>query len=414
MASNLLIRSFAFVLLAAISSCSGSRGYHLNSNGPKVKTGLEVFIKKYARDYKGKRAVLVTNHSGVNYNLESNIGLLRSCGIDVAMIMAPEHGLYGYENKYDPSQFYFESRVKTVVYNLHKLSAGDVRYLTKKADIVIFDIQDMGMRCYTYITNLKFIMDCLNGSGIELIVLDRPNPASFLGVDGAFLEKRFTTRFISAFPSTFLYDMTVGESAEYYRGEYAKEVKLRVIRMKGYDRDMMYTESALPWVPPSPNLPTYESSILYTSMVLMEGINISLGRGTPKPFEYIGAPWIEPVSFCRGLEELGLKNFRFRPVYFLPTFSKHSSTRCGGAQIFYLGGKFSPTEVSFRIIKYIMKTYPPARWDSFGGSYEIDSLAGTDRLRKAVISGKDYSEFRKEIEKESSLFNKKRKKYLIY
>jgi len=147
----------------------------------------------------------------------------------------------------------------------------------------------------------------------------------------------------------------------------------------------------------------------------MEGLNISLGRGTTKPFEYIGAPWIEPYAFCKGLESLGLKNFKFKPVYFIPTFSTYAGMKCGGAQIFYVGGKFSPTMVSYRISRYILANYRGfAAWSNHGNDYNIDHLAGTDIFRLAVDSGKEYGEFEKDISAGIKDFMKKRKKYLLY
>jgi uncharacterized protein YbbC (DUF1343 family) len=177
---------------------------------------------------------------------------------------------------------------------------------------------------------------------------------------------------------------------------------------------MFFFETGLPWIPPSPNLPTYESSIVYTAMVLMEGINLSLGRGTVKPFEYIGAPWIEPVKFCKILEELNLKNFKFKPVYFKPLYNKYAGTVCGGVQIFYTGGTFSPTETAFNIIAAIMKNYPNARWTLFGKIHSIDTLAGTGKFRQCIEAGKAYEEYRNEILAGTREFKNKMKKYLIY
>jgi uncharacterized protein YbbC (DUF1343 family) len=398
-----------------LPGCGSSVNYHLNSGGHRVRTGIEKFINGPVKKYRGKKAALVTNHSGYDFDLRQNVQLLRDKGITVSMILAPEHGIYGYKNDIDYHPVTFDRNIHCYIYNLLGMNRNTLRYLVQQADIVIFDIQDMGMRCYTYITNLKDVMDAMEGLDRELIVLDRPNPVGFLGMDGSFLEKRFTTRYVSAFPAPFLYDMTIGEAALYYRGEFRPKVKLKVIPMGRYSRGMLFNKTRLPWIPPSPNLPTYESSIVYTAIVLMEGINLSLGRGTTKPFEYIGAPWIEPVSFCKILEELGLEHFRFKPVYFKPTFSKYENMRCGGAQIFYTGGEFSPTEAAYRIIGAIMKHYPYyAQWVRFGPFYDIDGLAGTDRFRVFIQAGKPWEEFKKEIAPGLKAFKKKRRRYTLY
>jgi len=394
--------------------CSAKISYYLPSNSSRVHTGLEVFIDKYAHSYKGKKAIVVTNHSGVNFYLRNNIRLFRDKNIQIIMIIAPEHGLYGYQNRYGRSIYNIDRTYKLRVYNLHNLSVKYIRQLLDKSDFVVFDIQDMGMRCYTYLSNLKSIMDALKGSDKKLLVLDRPNPIGFLRIDGALLEKKFSSYFISSFPSPFIYNMTIGEAALYYKAEFIKKINLEVIEMENYNREMFFHETCQPWVPPSPNLPTYNSAIIYSAVVLMEGINLSLGRGTPKPFEYIGAPWIEPNKFCRGLNKLELENFKFRPVYFKPTFSKYRGIRCGGAQIFYVGGRFRPSEVSFKIIKFLMKNYRHFRWEKSGRRYDVDLLTGTDKFRKKIIHDKAYIDFKNFIDKDIEIFKKVRKKYLLY
>jgi len=413
---KLPLQNAAAILTAiCIAGCASGAAYHLGSGGPRVRTGLENFIAARAASYKGRKAALVTNQSGYDSGLRQNIELLREKGIVVSMVLAPEHGLYGFQNGVDYQYGWYDGSIKCMVYNMFSTNRYVLQYLFRSVDIVIFEIQDMGMRCFTYITNLKDVMDALDGMDRELIVLDRPDPVGFIGVDGSFLEERFATKWVSSFPGTFLYDMTAGEAARYYHGEFRPGVKLTVVPMRGYSRNMPFHRTGLPWIPPSPNLPTYESSIVYTAIVLMEGINLSLGRGTSKPFEYIGAPWIDPVSFSKALGELALKNFRFKPAYFKPTFSKYAGMVCGGAQIFYTGGNFSPTEAAYRIIGAIIKLYPYyVRWERHGVNYEIDSLAGTDKFRTGIQSGRPWEEFRKEIEAGKKAFNKKKKKYALY
>lgn len=393
----------------------GNRSYYIpHVKSRRVITGLENFVENHAKKYSGVSAAVVTNHTGVDFYLRRNLTLLRNRGIEITLLLAPEHGLYGYQNSYDKKIYTVNDRNNAIIYNLHKLDKKSLSHLLKVCDIVIFDIQDMGMRCYTYISALKFVMDTIEGSKKEIIVLDRPNPIGFLGIDGAYLDDDYYSRHISSFPVPFIYNMTIGEAALYYQKEFRMGTRLRVIPMKNYRRDQLFYETQLPWIPPSPNLPTYESSIVYTAIVLMEGINLSLGRGTTKPFEYIGAPWIEPESFCDGLNRLGIKNFAFMPVYFKPTFSVYKGKKCGGAQIFYLGGRFSPTGVAFKIIKYIKNRYSRFSWNSYRCDYTIDRLAGTDLLRDVIDDDDSFNEFINETKKEVNRFNKKRAKYLLY
>lgn len=407
--------TYFLLLLLIFSQVSCGKSYHLsNGSSKKITLGLENFLKNYAHKYKGKRAAIVTNHSGVDFYLQSNINLFRDKCIEIAVIFAPEHGLYGYQNEYDKQYFIDEDSPNTIIYNLHFLNHKTFRHLMKVADFLIFDMQDMGMRCYTYISSLKFVMDSLAGTDIELVLLDRPNPLGFLDVDGPFLDNKFYSKHISSFPATLYYNMTIGEAGLYYNGEYSKTVKLSVIPMEGYWREMLYIDTALPWIPPSPNLPTYVTSIIYSAVVMLEGINFSVGRGTTKPFEYIGAPWIDPVRFCQELNDLNFKNFVFRPVYFEPTFSKYKNEKCGGVQILYTGGKFSPMEISFKLISSIRKNYGQFKWESYRNKYNIDYLAGTDKYRKAIDGDIDYKIFLKEVKNEMDSFFQKRKKYLIY
>lgn len=401
-----------FPLLLAVIDCN--RPYHMRKASIQVRTGLERFISLYTRPYVNTNVVLVTNHSGVDSRLRQNISLFQQKGIIVNLVLAPEHGLYGYQNEYDTRKELQDTDFGVEVLNMHKLSLDELKDVLRGKQAVFFDIQDMGMRCYTYISNLKFVMDALNGTETELIVLDRPNPIGFLGTDGAYLQDEFRSRFVSAFPAPFIYDLTMGEAARYYRGEFAPEVNLRIVEMMYYERSMPYHETGLPWVPPSPNLPTYESALVYTSMVLLEGVNLSLGRGTTKPFEYIGAPWIDPQEASRDLNRLLGDHFRFRPVYFKPTFSKYSGRVCRGVQVFYRGGSFSPTQVSYAILKYLTDNYGQLRWQVRGKRYSIDFLAGTDSLRKHIIQGKSWEEFQSSMEEDVEKYNRLAERYRLY
>ncbi|MBN1496464.1 MAG: DUF1343 domain-containing protein, partial [Spirochaetes bacterium] len=170
-------RAITAVMIALFAAhCAGEAHYHLRTDGRRVRTGLERFIASKAKKYRGKSAALVTNHSGYDFDLKQNIQLLRDKGIKISMVFAPEHGVYGYMDDIDRRGWWYDGTIRCTVYNLYGINRGFLRYLLGLSDIVIFDIQDMGMRCYTYITNLKDVIDALDGLNRELIVLDRPNP----------------------------------------------------------------------------------------------------------------------------------------------------------------------------------------------------------------------------------------------
>ncbi len=408
------LRILPLLTIFLLIQCSGIPRYYLPEKSSRVVTGLERFISSYADDYRGKKLLLVTNHSGVDIRLRDNISLLRREGLKITTVLAPEHGIYGYQNQYDKKKYFRDEKRRLTIYNMHKLKGKEFRAMARRAYAVIFDIQDMGMRCYTYISNLKFIMDNMQGLKTEFIVLDRPNPIGFLETDGAFLERKFTTKYISAFPAPFIYNMTMAEAARYYKEEYNKKVNLKVVPMRGYYRGMLFHETMLPWVPPSPNLPTYESAIVYTAMVLLEGVNISIGRGTTKPFEYLGAPWIDPVTFSRDLNRMGFKNFHFRPVYFKPTFSKYKDEVCGGAQVFYTGDGFSPTKMAYRLTAYLFAKHPEVKWEKFRRWYDIDYLAGTNRFRIFIARKRPWKDYRKYIKRNLKKYEKKRRRHTLY
>ncbi len=415
-----MTRAVQYILLVVIivfaQFCAGTEPmYDFPSHTyRKVVTGLERFSRHEISNYRGKHAVLVTNHSSVDRNFRHLINIARDAGIIIDFILAPEHGPFGERNNYDKHAYEVFEDKNLIVYHLHLFNAASLKTMLDVPDIIIFDIQDMGMRCYTYISSLKLVMDALEGTGKELIVLDRPNPIGFLGVSGPYLNEQFYSRHVASFPATLFYEMTPAEAALYYRGEYQKNILLTVIPLTNYSRTMFFHETKLPWVPPSPNLPTYRSAIHYTVMVLMEGINVSLGRGTSNPFEFFGAPWIEPEILFRDLQALNIKNFRFRPVYFTPTFSTHQGKLCGGAHIYYTGGTFDPMEISYLLIQHLRATYHQVAWQKNSRGFIVDELAGTDSFRKAIDSGMPYGEYQKQLHQEITHFSRRRAKYLLY
>jgi len=403
-----------FVTIAGLN-CNSTTTFHLTKNSSPVKTGLDIFTEKNLEIYKDKKIMLITNHSGRNSNLRQNLEILRDKGLRITTLCAPEHGINGSQQSYDKRIMIANKSKRIMIYNLHKLSIPQLRFIMKNHDIAIFDIQDMGMRCYTYITNLKRTIDAAQKLQTELIVLDRPNPAGFIGLQGFNLEKKHITRFVSVFPAPLFYNLTIGEAAYYYNQKTGSNVKLTVVKMEGYKSGMMFHKTGLPWIPPSPNLPTYESAIMYTITVLMEGINISLGRGTSKPFEYIGAPWIRGEEMAHDLNRIKIKGFRFRPVFFTPAFSNFSKRECSGVHIYYTGEKYDPLEASYKIMTYLLKKYPRyIRWVKKDRFYWIDALAGTDKIRKGLIEKTSYSIIRQKAKNSTREYRKIFSKYKFY
>jgi uncharacterized protein YbbC (DUF1343 family) len=382
---------------------------------PVISTGLNEFLKSpYAR-FKGKRCALVTNQSGVSSDLQQNRKLLRDRGLIVDMILVPEHGLFSFVDWPDSPSSDNDLGFGERIIHIQSMSPKNIRKNVEGHDAVIFDIQTVGMRCFTYISELSAIIDALDGSSIELVVLDRPNPLIPYGVDGIMQDPKFSSRETSYFPAPMNHALTDGEAAVYYRDLKKRNVNITVIPMKGYDRELFFSQTGLPWVPPSPNLPSYESVITYSSAVYFEGTNLSVGRGTPNPFRYIGAPWIDASRLCDALTKLNIRGFAFRPVYFKPSASIYSGRCCGGVQIFLTGDKFSACENAYRIMNCLKTTYPQFRLLKNSASvYGIDILAGSDLFRSGIEKNMPYATISEQSEKDRRLYEKRIKKYFIY
>jgi uncharacterized protein YbbC (DUF1343 family) len=381
----------------------------------KVVTGLEVFLAGDVQKFKGKKIALVTNQSGVDSALLSNADLLEKKGVIVDRILAPEHGLFGFSDWPDKTSSEKEIPSTRKIIHIQNMSVADLQKNISGCSAVIFDIQDMGMRCYTYISELACVIDALDRSNIELIVLDRPNPLMVFGVDGFMLDQSVRIGKTGMFPSPLMYGFTSGEAAVYYKNVRNKKVRLLVIKMNGYLRDLYFSETSLPWIPPSPNLPAYKNAFLYAAVVYLEGANLSVGRGTPNPFEYFGAPWINPSVFATSLNKMKIRGFVFRPVYFKPTSALYNGERCGGVQIFLTGESFSPVENAYSILSFIKKSYSEFSWYKDSNNvYGIDILSGNPLFRKNIDAKVPFSETAKEIEKSQAPFVLKMKESFLY
>jgi uncharacterized protein YbbC (DUF1343 family) len=232
--------------------------------------------------------------------------------------------------------------------------------MVKSLDVMIFDIQDVGTRIYTYIATMAYAMEACAQNNIEFIVLDRPNPINGIGLEGPILEYPGYSSFVGLYPIPVRHGMTVGELAKLFNDKFLnKKAQLTVIPMEGWQRQMWYDETSLPWVIPSPNMPSIETATVYPGQVFLEGTNVSEGRGTTKPFEFFGAPWIDGFELAKRLNNLHLPGIAFREVWFTPFFSKYKGELCGGAQIHITDrNSYRPFESSLYIIKTIMDLYP--------------------------------------------------------
>jgi uncharacterized protein YbbC (DUF1343 family) len=287
-------------------------------------------------------------------------------------------------------------------------------------DFLIIDLQDIGARIYTYIYTMA---NCLRASakhGVQVIVCDRPNPIGGTDVEGALLVEGFES-FVGQFPIPMRHGMTIGELARLFNEHFAIGASLEIVQMEGWRREMYSDATDLPWVMPSPNIPTLDTAIVYPGTVLFEGILISEGRGTTRPFELIGAPWIEAESFARQMNALKLPGAYFRPAVFEPTFQKHAKQTCGGCQIHVTDRQqFQPVLVGVALIAMFHQV-DPARfaWRQPPYEYEhdnmpIDILAGSATLRGQIESGTSARDIAASWKKDQERFRKLREPYLLY
>jgi uncharacterized protein YbbC (DUF1343 family) len=287
-------------------------------------------------------------------------------------------------------------------------------------DVLVVDLQDVGSRYYTFTWTLELCMQSCHEEGKTVVVLDRPNPVGGHITEGPVLKPEFAS-FVGLRPLPVRHGMTIGEIGMYVGDTFYPGLDYRVIPMKGWTREMWFDETGLPWVLPSPNMPTLDTALVYPGTCLLEGTNISEGRGSTRPFEIFGAPFIHPETIVKVLDEFRLPGVAFRPLSFLPTFQKHANKLCGGAQIHVTDReRFKPFKTGVAILKAVHNTYPrDLAWKQPPYEYEelhlpIDVLAGTDRLRKEIEIWTELHAMEKWWKEETRGFEKIRKKYLLY
>jgi len=433
----LTVTSMVFML-----ACK-KRVVDIASRQERVKLGVDVFLESRLDLVKGKKVGLVTNPTGVDSRLESIIDLFyNNPEINLVALYGPEHGVRGNLQAGEYVPFYIDKKYSIPEYNIPVFSLygqskkppkemlknideymrsfdttknGKVpeKSMVESLDVMIFDIQDVGTRIYTYVATMAFCMEVCADSGIEFIVLDRPNPINGMIIEGPILEYPGFSSFVGLYPIPVRHGMTVGELAELFKDKYLeKKANLTVVPMQGWRREMWFDETNLPWIIPSPNMPTVDTAAVYPGQVFLEGTNISEGRGTTKPFEVFGAPWIDGYELMSKLNELNLKGVRFREAWFSPTFSKYKGESCGGAQIHILDrGEYRPFETSLHIIKTVMDMYP--NHFQFHQEY-FDKIMGTSKIREALEEGVDVKEIVKSYAQQLNIFSELRKSYLLY
>ena len=383
----------------------------------KIKPGIEKILDnktKYAKMNLG----LLTNSSGVTSKLEINLEKLLKSGFKIKKLFGPEHGIWGAVADGEKVKDSVDPRYNLPVYSLYGAHLKPTQEMLEGLDAVIYDIQDVGLRYYTYIYTLGYLMEACAEKCIKIIVLDRPNP---LGgkVEGPVVRKGFES-FVGGYALSVRYGLTIGELAHYLNNEFNIGVDLEIVEMDNWRRKLYYDETGLLWPTPSPNLPDLEHTILYTGLCLLEGVNVSVGRGTVHPFKYIGAPWIDSKELLKRLEKFPHEGIEMRERSFIPFSAKYMNELCYGLEFYVTDReKANPLKLSLNLIHVLITLHPDHfEWDHVyhdaKGLNHFDRLIGNSEYKVLLqkgVTGEEIAELWKEEEKS---FMEIAQKYHLY
>jgi len=383
----------------------------------RVYDGLEIFLYKYTHLVQGKRVGLVTNASGVNARLVATVDLFRADKrINLVALFAPEHGIRGDIEAGKNFKGGIDPVTKLPVYTLY----GGVDHKPPKEglakiDVLVFDIQDVGSRAYTYIWHMAECMSGAAQAGKTVIVLDNPNPLGADVVDGPVTERQFLS-FIGLYPVPRVYGMTMGELAKYLNVEEKINCNLVVIPMLNYKRGMSWAQTGLPWVPTSPHIPTPESACCFAATGTIGEIGVfNIGIGYTLPFQAVTAPWMNAGLSAARLNSLKLPGVVFRPVYYTPFYAAYKNQAVSGVQLHVTDpGKFKPATTEAAILCHIKKYYPGKLVWNPEKIAIFDKSMGTASVRKMILAGDSYEKITASWEPGIRSFEAKRRKYLIY
>jgi uncharacterized protein YbbC (DUF1343 family) len=386
----------------------------------RVRVGLESLLDDPAV-VRGRRVGLVVNPSSVTPAFEhASAALAGRRGVDVRALFGPEHGIAADAQDLVEVGHSRDRATGLPVFSLY----GDTRVPTPAmladVDAMVFDVQDVGSRYYTFVYTMLHVMEACARAGKRVVVLDRPNPLGGAAVDGNVLDPGYLS-FVGLHTLAVRHGMTAGELAAMFAAERGLDVDLHVVRMRGWRRAMHWEDTGLPWVLPSPNMPTVDTAFVYPGGCLVEGTNLSEGRGTTRPFELVGAPWLDGPALARDLARERIPGAGFRATAFTPTFQKHANELCHGVQVHLTDRGRFPAFLAYLLLIHHARRQDPARfaWRDPPYEYEtvklpFDILCGTDRVRLLLEAGASPRRLAAGWAKEASAFRRRRRKYLLY
>ena len=387
-----------------------------------VRPGIEVLLEKRTDLIRGARVGAVVHPASVLRDLRHTADVLFDLGnCQLVSLFGPQHGARGEkQDNMIESEFYRDPDTGLPVHSLYGETRRPTDEMMKDIDVLLFDLQDVGTRVYTFIYTMAYCMEACAAWGKRMIVLDRPNPVNGVQVEGNLLNLEYKS-FVGLYPIPMRHGMTTGELALLFNTEFGIHCDLTVVEMEGWQRRFWHDQTGLPWVQPSPNLPTLDSAVVYPGLVLVEGTCLSEGRGTTHPFELIGAPFIRSRGFAEVLNGLKLPGVWFRPAYFQPTFQKWAGNMCGGIQIHVKDREiFEPHLTGIAIISAACAMYPESfKWRDPPYEYELEKmpieiLCGGTGIPGMIRRHVPLNQIRESWQEDVSAFLRRRSPYLLY
>lgn len=402
----------AFQALAATASCQAPAGS--GGGAAAVRPGIEVLLSDSLDLVRGRRVGLITNHTGRDRNGASSIDLLADHPeVELVALYSPEHGIRGSAEAGVSVADGVDARTGLPVHSLYGETRAPNDEMLEGIEVLLFDIQDVGARYYTYLSTMALAMEAAGERGIPFVVLDRPNPIGGDPVQGNVLDPEYST-FVGLYPVPMRHGLTAGEFARMAVGEFGVRVELSVAVADGWRRTMPYEDTGIPWIAPSPNMPSVESALHYPGTCLFEGTPISVGRGTDRAFQQVGAPWLDGAELAARLQALGVPGVRFAAVSFVPENpgdGKFGGEEVRGVRLEAVGSAYDPTLAALALLVET-RAMSGDRWSWRVAHF--DRLAGTDELRNALDAGVSYRELAEGWGEGLEEYVARRAAYLLY
>lgn len=390
----------------------------------RVQTGLETLIHDFPEKIRGARIGVVCHPASVDAELRHALDLLQAVGAQITAIFGPEHGARGEAQDMEGvADLALDPRLKVPVHSLYGSTVDSLKPRLEQLaglDALVIDLQDVGARYYTFVWTMALCMEAAGQAGVRVVVCDRPNPINGVTMEGNLIKTGFES-FVGLHPVPNRHGLTPGEIARYVYQQRGVQCELEVVPMRGWRRDMYFAETGLPWIYPSPNMPTVDTALVYPGMCLVEATQLSEGRGTCRPFEVAGAPGIDPEALAADLARHPLPGCQFRPLYFRPQFQKQAGNTCGGVQIHITDyHRFDSYAVGVGFLQSVKRVAPEVfvwrakPYEFVADIPAIDLLAGDDRLRLALENDGDLANLATEWQQERATFAELRREYLLY